>query len=129
MPTFEVGSRKHIKKRVQGTYYVCVCTPTKRARVKPTSRAYSDGDPGVVRPTATAAAVLLLEKLCCRCRTSVVPVVPATTKLSLLGRTCQVQIFRLQISRISKSKPTQDIIEYMYKGFKGYIDTPSVQRR
>ena len=32
-----------------------------------TSRAYSDADPGPVGPTATAAAVMLLEKLCCRC--------------------------------------------------------------
>ena len=37
-----------------------------------TSRAYWDADPGLVGPTATAAAaVLLLEKLCCRCFTAI----------------------------------------------------------
>ena len=43
----------------------------KSSRVRPTSRAFSDADPGLVCPTATdaaaaaaAAAVWLLEKLC-----------------------------------------------------------------
>ena len=78
MPTFEVGSRKHIP----GTRYptkkrVSLCTCTKGASVRPTSRAYSDADPGLVCPTAAAAAAaaaLLLEKLCYRCRTTAVVV-------------------------------------------------------
>ena len=34
------------------TYYVGVCTRTKGARVRPTSRAYGDANPGFESPTA-----------------------------------------------------------------------------
>ena len=56
-----------------------------------TSRAYSDADPGLVCPTAAA----VMTHCCCRCRTSVqVVVAPATrTKLFLLDKTCEMQIF------------------------------------
>ena len=74
MPTFEVGSRKHNKKnegRVRTTF-VYICTRTKGARVRPTSRAYGDAEPCLVCPTATAAAVTARKAhCCCRCRTSV----------------------------------------------------------
>ena len=54
---------------------MCTCTRTKGARVRPTSRAYGDADPGLVCPTATSAAVAAVMVLeahcCCRCRTSV----------------------------------------------------------
>ena len=58
MPTVEVGSRKNIQIREQGTYVVRVCMYAykKGARVRPTSRVYGDADPGLVSPTAAAAA-------------------------------------------------------------------------
>ena len=105
MPTFEVGSRQHIKKRVQGTYYICGCMRTKGARVRPASRAYGDADPSLVCPTAAAAAaaaaaVMLREAHCC-CRSemwyispSTVVVAPVTRKkLFLIDKTCEMQIF------------------------------------
>ena len=104
MPTFEVGSWKHIKKtstRVQRTYYVGVCTRTKGARVRPTIRAYGDAEPGFVCPTATPAAGMLREAhCCCRCRTSGEVVVTTGTrnKLFLLDKTGdEMQFFRPRI--------------------------------
>ena len=47
MPNFELGSRKHTTKS---------STCTKGSWVRPTSRAYSDADSGLVHPTAAAAA-------------------------------------------------------------------------
>ena len=38
--------------------YDCTCTSRKGPRVRPKSRAYSDADPGLVRPTAAAAAIV-----------------------------------------------------------------------
>ena len=67
MPCCELASRKHTTQS---------STCAKGSRATPTSRAYRDADPGLVCPTATtAAAVLLLEKLCCRCRTAAAVVV------------------------------------------------------
>ena len=82
MPTFEVGSRKHIKKTSAGYVLrtmLCAYVRLQRkgARVRPTSRAYGDADPCLVCPTATAAtaaaAVVVVREahFCCGCRTSV----------------------------------------------------------
>ena len=53
MTIFEVGSRKHLCNKQSSS-----CTCPKGARVRPTSRAYSDADPGLVCPTAAAAAIV-----------------------------------------------------------------------
>ena len=89
VPNFKFGTRKH--KTESST-----CTTGSRVRL--TSRAYSDAEPGLVCPTA--AAVLLLEKLCC-CRYRTQSLLNGSDGtchlLFLLDETCQVQIFRLQI--------------------------------
>ena len=99
---FRVGTRKHATKS---------STCTKGSRVRPTSRAYGDADPGLVRPTAAtaAASVLLLEKVCCRCRTAVVVVVAPAARSSLCWThvRCRFSVFKLcRISSWGSTKHT-----------------------
>ena len=76
---WEAGNIKKNECGVRTTYHgMFICTRTKCARVRPTSRAYGDADPGLVGSTATcaaaaaAAAVMVREAhCCCGCRTSV----------------------------------------------------------
>ncbi len=91
---FRVGTRKHATKS---------STCTKGSRVRPTSRAYGDADPGLVRPTAAtaAASVLLLEKVCCRCRTAVVVVVAPAARSSLCWTHVRCRFFVFKLCRIS----------------------------
>ena len=76
-------------------------TCTKGLRVRPTSRAYSDANPGLVRPTAIAA-VLLLEELCCRCRTAVVVVAQGTRSSLCWTQNIRCRFFVFILCRISR---------------------------
>ena len=85
----EPGNTQQNRERVQ------------RSRVRPTSRACSDADPDLVCPTA-AAAILLLEKFWCRCRTAALVVAPATGSSLCWTQHVRCRFFVLKSCRISR---------------------------